>query len=351
MIDQVPDFLWIKDTKSRFVLANRAVSADMIGIIGISRNITERKRAEDQVHYMAHHDALTGLPNRVLLLDRLGQALLQAKRSHSRVTVIFIDLDNFKNVNDGLGHSAGDLLLKTVAERMVNCVRATDTVVRLGGEEFVILLINDAESPVAISVLLDKLRTTIAEPISIEGQLFRVTSSIGLATFPEDGATPEALLMNADIAMYKAKELGRDNVQFYTPEMNAMARQKRVLQESLRAGIARHEFALVYQPQVDLRSGRIFAVEALARWRHPQLGIVPPGQFIPIVEECGLIVPLGEWVLREACRQNKEWQDAGMPVDYRRRKRLGPAIQGEGLGQTGCSGPKGNRARASISGA
>jgi EAL domain-containing protein (putative c-di-GMP-specific phosphodiesterase class I) len=176
-----------------------------------------------------------------------------------------------------------------------------------------ILLIDQPDNPIVVSVVLERLRAAIAEPITIEGQLFRVTASIGLASFPEDGASAETLLVNADIAMYKAKELGRDNIQFYSAEMDAVARERRVLHESRRISLARNEFVLAYQPQVDLRSGRIFAVEALVRWNHPELGVVMPAKFIPIAEESGLIVHLGEWVLREACRQNKEWQDAGMP--------------------------------------
>ena len=380
MIDQVPDYLFVKDTQSRFVIANRAVAADLgltpedligttdfelhpielaarffadeqgvirsgepmldieefvvevsgskkwlstskvplrnrqgeiIGIVGISRNVTERKRAEDQIHFMAHHDALTGLPNRTLLMDRLTQALLQSERNGRRVTAIFIDLDNFKVVNDSLGHSAGDVLLRVVAERMVDCVRATDTVVRLGGDEFVVLLIDQGDGTNVASVL-DKVRTAIAEPVQIEGQFFHVTGSIGVATSPEDGTDADTLLMNADVAMYRAKETGRDNVQLYAAEMNIAAHERRALQEGLRAGLERNEFALVYQPQVDIPSGRIFAVEALARWNHPVLGLVTPSKFIPIAEESGLIVQLGDWVLREACRQNKAWQDAGM---------------------------------------
>ena len=382
MIDQVPDYLFIKDTQSRFVVANRAVAADLglkpedligksdfdlhppelarqffadeqkvissgkptididefivdtdgaqkwlstsklplrndeneiIGIVGICRDVTARKRAEDQIHFMAHHDALTGLPNRTLLMDRLTQALLQAQRNGSRVTVIFIDLDNFKLVNDSLGHNAGDTLLKTVAERMVKCVRATDTVVRLGGDEFVVLLIDQADSPVVATVVLDKLRAAIAEPVPVGGQTFRVTCSIGLATFPGDGADAETLLMNADVAMYQAKDKGRDNFQFYTAEMNVTAHERRVLQEGLRIALVRNEFALVYQPQVDLQTGLVFAVEALVRWHHPEFGVIAPAKFIPMAEESGLIVPLGDWVLREACRQNKAWQNAGMP--------------------------------------
>ncbi len=381
MIDQVPDYLFVKDTESRFVVANRAVAADLglkpkeligktdfelhprelaarffadeqkvissgeplldieefvvdvsgskkwlstskvplrndlnevIGIVGVSRDVTERKSAEDQIHFLAHHDALTGLPNRTLLMDRLSQALLQAQRNDRRATAIFIDLDNFKMINDSLGHNAGDTLLRIVAERMVECVRATDTVVRLGGDEFVVLLIDQADSP-NVALVLDKIRAAISEPIPIEGRLLHVTCSIGLATFPEDGTDAETLLMNADVAMYRAKERGRDNVQFYAAEMNIAAHERRVLQEGLRTGLERNEFALVYQPQVDLQSGRIFAVEALARWNHPELGVVAPARFIPIAEESGLIVQLGDWVLREACRQNKAWQDAGMP--------------------------------------
>jgi diguanylate cyclase (GGDEF)-like protein/PAS domain S-box-containing protein len=273
----------------------------------------ERKRAEDKITFLAHHDALTSLPNRVLLKDRLTQAILQTQRHNPWVSVAFIDLDNFKTINDSLGHTAGDELLKIVAKRMVGCVKATDTVVRLGGDEFVILLVDQPASPEEISATLDRIRTAIAEPVSIDGRALYVTCSMGVATFPNDGPDPEALLMNADAAMYKAKDAGRDNVQFYTAEMNTRVHEKLALQQEMRDGLARSEFILHYQPQVDLRTGRVFAVEALVRWQHPTLGLLSPLKFIPLAEETGLIVPLGDWILHEACRRNKAWQDAGLP--------------------------------------
>ena len=273
----------------------------------------ERRQAEDRIRFMADHDSLTGLANRNLLRDRLTQAVVHAKRHDRWVAVAFVDLDSFKIVNDSLGHGAGDELLKIVARRMVDCVRATDTVVRLGGDEFVIVLFDQPDSVDVVAATLQKISAAIAEPIHLEGHDLRVTSSLGVAIYPNDGMDAETLLANADAAMYRAKETGRDNFQFYTPELNAKVQARFLLQEELRNAVARCEFTLFYQPQVDLRTGRVFAVEALVRWNHPTRGVMAPIDFIPLAEETGLIVPLGDWVLREACRQNKAWQGAGLP--------------------------------------
>jgi diguanylate cyclase (GGDEF)-like protein len=273
----------------------------------------ERKLAEDRIQHMATHDALTGLPNRALLKDRLSQALLLAERYDRWATVVFIDIDNFKYVNDSLGHNAGDDLLRAVARRMVECVRATDTVVRLGGDEFVIVLSDQTKRVEGISETVTRLQEAVAEPVRIGSHALRVTISVGLASFPNDGRDAETLLANADAAMYRAKESGRDNVQFYRPEINLHVQEKFRLQEALRSAVLRNEFVLHYQPQVNLHTGAILAVEALIRWRHPTLGLLPPLRFIPLAEESGMITVIGEWVLNEACRQAEAWRRQGLP--------------------------------------
>lgn len=273
----------------------------------------ERQLTEKRIRYMGDHDALTGLPNRTLLEDRLKQAILYAQRYNRLVTVVFLDLDKFKLVNDSLGHSAGDELLKTVARRMLECARRTDTVVRLGGDEFVIILFDQPANLDGITPVLHKIQEAILQPIQLSGHTLHVTCSMGLATFPADGSDTDTLLSNADAAMYRAKELGRNSYQFYTSEMNNKVQGKLAMQDGLRNALNHDEFLLLYQPQVDLQSGQIIGVEALIRWQHPELGIVSPIKFIPQAEETGLIVPIGDWVIQNACRQNKAWQDAGWP--------------------------------------
>ncbi|AOF91440.1 EAL domain-containing protein [Sinorhizobium sp. RAC02] len=292
-------------------------SAECMKLVGMATHIAgiaiERKEAEDNIQYMAHHDALTGLPNRSMLDERVASAIEAADDRGGTMTLAFIDLDNFKLVNDSLGHHAGDELLKIVAARMLRCVRASDSIVRLGGDEFVVLINGAMRRGETVDDRLRAVREAIAEPVEIEGRAFQVTCSMGVAAYPEHGRNVTELLARADVAMYRAKEIGRDAIQVFTAEMATHASEKLERQEELRRALAQQELFLQYQPQMDLATGRIFAVEALIRWRHPERGLVAPGDFIPLAEETGLIGPIGDWTLRAACRQNKAWQVSGLP--------------------------------------
>lgn len=265
-----------------------------------------------RVEYLAYHDGLTALPNRSLFNKLLSQALRQAQRNHKQLAVAFIDLDRFKQINDTLGHEAGDQLLKEVANRLKACLRDSDTVARLGGDEFVVLLTELEEEKYAATVA-QKLITTIAKPFVLLGQEFRITASIGISTYPLDGADEQTLTKNADIAMYQAKDDGKNNFQFYSAKLNANSLERLHLESSLRHALERHEFRLYYQAKRDMTNAHITGMEALLRWQHPDLGMVAPMQFIPLAEETGLIVPIGKWVLHTACLQNVAWQKQGIP--------------------------------------
>jgi diguanylate cyclase (GGDEF)-like protein/PAS domain S-box-containing protein len=274
-------------------------------------DITKRKMAEDQIRHLAHHDALTGLPNRALMNDRLEQALAAAGRQGSAVWVLFLDFDRFKLINDSLGHRWGDFVLTTLAARMSECCRASDTAARLGGDEFIMVLTELTDTKLSASIV-ERLMTRLAEPIELGGQSLQLTASIGIAAYPEDGDSADTLIERADVAMYQAKQNGRNNFCFYTPSMNATAVHRLEMEGCLRTALERGEFRLHYQPQLDIEHGTVHDCEALLRWQDPKKGLVPPAEFIGIAEDTGLIVPIGAWVIRTACEQHCAWLDAGL---------------------------------------
>jgi diguanylate cyclase (GGDEF)-like protein/PAS domain S-box-containing protein len=283
------------------------------GAVIIFRDINRTRTLTGRVAHLAEHDALTGLPNRLLLNDRMGQAIALARRHKYQIALLFLDLDNFKHVNDTLGHPAGDILLQSVANRLLACVRAPDTVSRLGGDEFVVLLPEVKKSEDA-AIMARRVLQTVMQPHSIDHHMLYVTGSIGVSIFPSDGLDAETLIKNADTAMYQAKENGRKDFKFFSPKMNAQALERQELVKALRKALERHEFTLQYQPLIDLQTEKVIGTEALLRWTHPTQGPIPPARFIPVAENSGLILPLGDWVLREACTQAKTWLDRGLPI-------------------------------------
>ncbi|WP_158592267.1 EAL domain-containing protein [Noviherbaspirillum sedimenti] len=318
--------------------AGRALMA-----IGTAQDITDSKVSEAYIEFLAYHDALTKLPNRLLAKDRLELAMAYSDRSHAKAALLFIDLDSFKSVNDSLGHLIGDALLKAVATRLRESVRETETISRQGGDEFLIVL-SDMPDNEAIAKVAEKVLENMARVFNIDGLELFATLSMGVAVYPDDGRDFNTLLKKADTAMYHAKEAGRDTYRFYAEQMNAEASEHLNMRNGLRLALERGEFVLHYQPQISLASGRVVGVEALIRWNHPELGMLPAGSFIPTAEDCGLIIPIGEWVLHEACRQAVAWQRAGLPqflvavnlsaVQFKRgelEKSVGAALAASGL--------------------
>jgi diguanylate cyclase (GGDEF)-like protein/PAS domain S-box-containing protein len=279
--------------------------------VGIFSDITAHKRDQERIVHLAHYDALTDLPNRALLMDRLNQLVKVAKRRKSKVAALFIDLDRFKGVNDSLGHDVGDQLLQTLAKRLTKEVREEDTVARLGGDEFV-MVFQGVDYIQDIAVRANNLLSCLAEPVTLNGYELTVTASMGVSLYPDDATNGQEMIRNADAAMYKAKGAGRNIYQFYTSDLNQRALEKLSMENALRRAIERQEFVLHYQPQVDISSGSVVGAEALIRWNHPDLGLVMPDNFISIAEERGLIVPIGNWVIEEAARQTAVWQNAGI---------------------------------------
>ncbi|HEC12681.1 MAG TPA: EAL domain-containing protein [Acidiferrobacteraceae bacterium] len=280
--------------------------------VALFNDITEQKKNEERIAHQVYHDALTGLPNRLLFYDRLDIALAHVKRNGQKLAVMFLDMDRFKNVNDSLGHSAGDLLLQRTAERLTQNIRKEDTVARLGGDEFTVLL-SQLTNVGSAAEVAEKILDAFKRPMNIDGHELFITASIGISIYPDDAQQAESLMKNADAAMYRAKDCGRNNYQFYSPAMNARALERLALESKLRFALQRGEFMLHYQPQMDLYTGQIIGMEVLLRWNTKDWGLVSPAEFIPLLEETGLILPVGEWVLQQACAQNSAWQADGYP--------------------------------------
>ena len=318
------------------------------GAVIVFRDVSAARAMALQMAHSAEHDFLTGLPNRMLLNDRVNQAIALAPRHKKKVAVLFLDLDGFKHINDSLGHPIGDKLLQSVAKRLMDCVRGSDTVSRQGGDEFVVLL-SEVEQSEDAAITARRMLQAVAEAHSIDQHDLHVTTSIGVSVYPDDGLDAETLIKNADTAMYQAKENGRQSYQFFKPAMNVRAVERQSIEESLRRALERQEFALHYQPKVNLRTGEITGAEALMRWTHPTRGPVSPDEFIPVAEDCGLILPIGNWVLREACRQARAWVDAGLPLATMAVNISAMEFRDERFSGRRIRNPRGNRIGSEIS--
>ncbi len=298
-------------------------SENILHYISVISDITDIKESHAQIEHAAHHDPLTTLPNRLLFSDRLEHALERAHRKKNGVGVMFLDLDNFKPINDSLGHRAGDKVLQLVAKRLIDQVRDLDTVSRIAGDEFALILEEITDSQ-AIAEVARKIVSAIEMPLQVDGQELHVTVSIGISLYPDDGKDVTMLLKNADAAMYRAKENGKNQYCFYTLDLTEIAQERLQLGVDMKVALKRNEFIVYYQPQYDTATGQLTGAEALVRWQHPEKGMISPVKFIHIAENNGLIIPLGEWVLREACAQTKTWQEAGHPIE-----RIGVNIAGQ----------------------
>ena len=300
--------------QDRNVKLKQANEQLVIAAVQLQIATEEIEKSKIEMTHFANHDFLTDLPNRMQLYDRIGQAIASAKRHQSKLAVLFLDLDRFKIINDSLGHTIGDKLLQSVAQRLQSAIRSTDTVSRHGGDEFVLLL-SEVDDQATLALMIDKIHRIISDPYDIAGNDLHIGATIGISLFPQDGEDPEALIRNADAAMYYAKENGRNRYQFFKNEMCTRNLERQDIEISLRQALDKHQFVLFYQAQINPESGEIRGAEALIRWRHPSGKLLLPAWFMPVAEDCGLIVPIGRWVLREACRQARTWLDANLPFN------------------------------------